>query len=219
MPKKKENILVICAHSDDQVLGVGGTIAKYAQERKNVYTIVFSYGEKSHPWLKKKVTADMRVKESEEAQKILGSKKTIFYGVEEGKFEDEIRNKKIDEKLIAFIKKTKPKKIFLHSKDDPHPDHNAVNKSVKEILNRMRYKGDIYVFDIWNPNIKKAENPKMYVNITDTFKLKIKAIKCFKSQWMAVILLLWSVYFRALKNGLKSDCRYAELFFKVRQEK
>lgn len=219
MPKKKENIIVICAHSDDQVLGAGGTIAKYVKEGKKVYVIIFSYGEKSHPWLKKHITAEMRKRESKQAEKILGVKKTIFYGLNEGKFEDEIKSKKIDETLAAFIIKRKPKKIFLHSSDDPHPDHGAVNKTVNEILNKIRYNGEIYVFDIWNPNINKRENPRMYVDVTKTFNLKIKAIMCFKSQWMAVFLLLWSVYFRALKNGLKNRCRYAELFFKVKHEK
>jgi len=56
----------------------------------------------------------------------------------------------------------------------------------------------------------------MYVDITDTFKLKLKALRCFKSQWMTMISLLWSVYFRAIINGLDARCKYAERFYKIR---
>ena len=39
MPKK-ETIIVFSAHSDDFVIGAGGTIAKYTQEGKKVIAIV-----------------------------------------------------------------------------------------------------------------------------------------------------------------------------------
>ena len=49
---EEEGVLVVCAHSDDQILGCGGTIAKYAKQGIPVYAIIFSYGEKSLPHLK-----------------------------------------------------------------------------------------------------------------------------------------------------------------------
>lgn len=39
-----ERILVIVAHSDDQMLGPGGTLVKYAKEGKEIHTVIFSYG-------------------------------------------------------------------------------------------------------------------------------------------------------------------------------
>src|SRR5512137_2295312 len=47
--KDTNSVLIICAHSDDQVFGPGGTVAKYAKEGKRVHTIIFSYGEKGMP--------------------------------------------------------------------------------------------------------------------------------------------------------------------------
>ncbi|MFA4887817.1 MAG: PIG-L family deacetylase, partial [Candidatus Nanoarchaeia archaeon] len=40
----KETILVFAAHPDDEIIGVGGTIAKYAQEGKDVIVTIFSDG-------------------------------------------------------------------------------------------------------------------------------------------------------------------------------
>jgi LmbE family N-acetylglucosaminyl deacetylase len=209
--------MVLCAHSDDQILGPGGTLAKYANEGKDIVIIVFSFGEKTHPWLKKKHTIEMRVKESQEAAKVIGAKETMFFGLEEGKFAKQIEERDISEKTATLIKKYKPSKIFVHSMDDPHPDHRNVNKFVLGLCDEINYKGDVYVFDIWNPvNFKKGGHLKLVVDTTKTFKTKIKALKCFKSQWLARALLLWSVYFKALKNGFQNNCRYAEVFYKVR---
>jgi len=212
---KQETIFVIAAHSDDQVLGAGGSIAKWILEGKKVIVIIMSYGESTHPWLKKKVAARMRVSESIEAGKILGIEKTIFLGLDEGKFKEQFPKKQ--KELIEIIKKEKPIKIITHATDDPHPDHRAISKLVVEMCEKIKYKGDIYAFNIWTfVNVAKSELPKLFIDISDTFKLKNKALKCFKSQWMAMVSLLWSVYFRAIKNGRHINVKYAEVFFKIK---
>ena len=48
-------MLVVCAHPDDNILGAGGTIAKYSSEGKKVITVIASYGESGNPWLKENV--------------------------------------------------------------------------------------------------------------------------------------------------------------------
>jgi len=213
----KETVLVLCAHSDDQIFGLGGTLAKYVQEGKRVIIVVFSYGERSHPWLKRKVTVKMRVKESHEAAKIIGVKNTMFLGISEGSFSKEINDKDIHNRINRMIKKYKPAKIFTHAGDDPMPDHAALNKFVLELCDEIEYRGDVYSFDVWTPvKLKERNIPKLYIDITKTLGIKTKALKCFESQWMSLVLLLWSVYWRAVRNGLKNHTRYAEVFYKIR---
>lgn len=213
--KKKQNkksILVICAHSDDQIIGPGGTLAKYAEEGKDIYTVIFSYGESSHLWYKKKIAAKTRVKEAQEADKIIGGKGIIFLGIPEAKFME--KKNKIIKTLKKIIKEKKPIKIFTHSINDPHINHREVYNIVKEACNRC----SIYSFDVWNlVNIFKRNEPKMYVDISKTFDKKIKALKCFPSQKIQMqIPLTWSVYLRAFLNGLNAKCRFAERFDKVK---
>ena len=64
------DILVLCAHNDDQVIGAGGALLKYAKEGKTFKTIVFSYGE-FHPYLKTRVISKIREKEGIKSDKIL----------------------------------------------------------------------------------------------------------------------------------------------------
>lgn len=216
MPNK-ETILIICAHSDDHVFGAGGTIKKYSSEGKHILTLVLSYGEKSHPWLKEKVTQQMRKTEALQAGKILGCQ-TRFFDLSEGHFLKEYQEKKLEKKLIKILKKYKPTKILAHSNEDPHPDHRATYQITQALLKKTRFKPDLYLFSVWNPfSFAKRYFPKMYVNISPYFKYKIRALKCYKSQrYNAIYPLIPTVFIRAIKNGLHIQGKYAERFYKVK---
>ncbi len=214
---EKQTIMVVCAHSDDQILGPGGTMAKYAAQGDEVINLIFSPGELSHPWLKRRITIELRKNEAIEADKVIGGKEVLFIGINESKFVKEASSEWVHDKLGQIIKNYKPSKIFTHSIDDLHPAHRAVYRTTLNVLDKISYKGDAYSFDIWNPlNLRGRNLPKMYVDISDTFQKKLSALTCFKSQWVAMFSLLWSVHLRALLTGLEVNCKYAERFYKVR---
>jgi LmbE family N-acetylglucosaminyl deacetylase len=214
---KKENILIICAHNDDPVFGMGGTIAKYAKEGKTVKTVIFSFGEQSHPHLKPEVITKMRVKESLKSDKIIGGKGITYLGLKEGRFPEEIEKKGVKNIIRKIIEKEKPGKIFTHSINDAHHDHRAVYHFVKQLTDEINYKGDIYLFGVWSPvRIKNRNLPKMVVDVTKTFSKKIEAIKAHESQQMTIFSLLWNVYMKAITNGYSHNCKYAEVFYKLK---
>src|SRR3989344_7461159 len=193
-------ILVFAAHPDDDVLGTGGTIAKYAKEGKKCVAVICSSGESllgTHI-IKKTVAVETRLNEAIRAGEILGFKETLFLGLKDTKLNVDMANIDVKEKIALIIKKYKPEKIFVHSEDDPHPDHNAVAKTVVEVCKKIKYEGSIYCFDIWNPvDVKKRNLPKMYVDISDTFKLKVRALKAHKSQFFQTLPVLPSMYIKA----------------------
>jgi len=212
----KETILVLCAHNDDQVLGAGGTLAKYASEGKRVRTIIFAFGEKSHPYLKPELVIETRMKEALASDKIFGGSGIAYLGLEEGNFTEGIKKKGIKEKIKFLIKQEKPSKIFTHSSDDPHPDHNATYALVMDILKKTKLDCEVYSFDVWNPiNIRQQGRPKLVVDITKTFETKMKAINAHKSQKLALFSLVWSVYVKAILNGWNNNCKYAEVFYRL----
>ncbi len=211
------SVIVFCAHSDDQILGVGGSLAQYANQGYDIHTVIFSFGELSHPWLKEKVAAEIRVRESEEADKMIGGKGVIFYGLAEGKFKQGIEERDIVGKVKKFIADRKPERIFTHAVDDPLPDHRDVYKTVVRAITEMNYEGNVFSFDIWNPiNIRQRTNPQLYVDISDTYDTKMLALNKFKSQWVAIGILRWLTYFRDVFNGLSSGTRFAERFYRIK---
>ena len=203
-----ETILVLSAHSDDFVLGAGGTIANYTNEKKNVIAFVFSYGELSHPWLKEDVVIKMRTEETYEAAKILKNK-VILNNLKEGHF---LENKEIQLSLLKLIQKEKPTKIFTHSAEDPHPDHKAVNKITLEVLKQLNYKPEVYIYSVWNSVSFKTQQPSLYVDITKNFTKKLKSLKKFKSQKIHIAYPVFLLIYRAIKAGIKLRKRFGEQF-------
>jgi LmbE family N-acetylglucosaminyl deacetylase len=212
-----EKILVFCAHPDDQVFGPGGTLIKYAKEGKDIMIIIFSKGEGSHPWLKEEVIIEMRQKETERVDKIIGTNTTLYLGLRDNSFLKDAKEQNTIERLKHIIEEFQPNKIFTHTSVDPHPDHKTTNKLVLKAFDETNTNTDVYTFDVWNPlNTKGTNHPKLVIDISKTFKRKVHALKTFKSQKVALFSLLWSVYFRAIYNGLKNHYKYAEVFYKIR---
>lgn len=214
----QETVLFLCAHNDDQLLGAGGTIAKWSKEGKRIVTIIFSFGENSHPLQQDVVTRKTRVKESKKAAKILGEEGHYYIGLKETRFQEGIDEKNIHEKIKNMIEKIKPGKIFTHSMDDPHPDHRAVYRFTLELIEDINYKGEVYSFNIWNYflNFRRRDLPRLVVDITSTFKKKVEAFKAHKSQGMTIFSHMWHVYFQAIVHGLENHVKYAEVFYKIK---
>ena len=225
--KSKGNVLVLCAHSDDQALGAGGTLAKLAAEGYDVYTFIFSYGETSHPHMKLSHVATVRVKESKDADSILNGKGVCFLALKDTKIGKDFKEKKMSNKLKRIFLDYKPKKIFTHALDDFHPDHRAVFDIVTSTYDSLHRKNnftcEIYSFEVWNIwNLKKRSEPALVVDISKYFKQKIKAIHAFKSQisvftWAYMNNFLYiAIYIKSAFQGLQYKTKFAEVFYKVR---
>ena len=211
---KTENILIFCAHSDDQILGVGGASIVYSRQGKNIITIIFSYGELSH--LKEEIIKKKRIRESENASRMIGSKEVIFLGLPDSKLSSKIEEMDIKNKVKELIKKYKPIKIFTHTPSDPLPDHKSVNEVVISAIKELKIKTPLFGFDIWNLyNIKEKDKPLFFVDVSETFWTKIKALRLFKSQLHIIIYFLPIIFLRAKLAGRQNNCRYAERFYKL----
>lgn len=214
-------VLVIVAHSDDQVLGPGGTIAKYASEGEKVYTFIASFGESSHPHFKKEIISKIRVDEAKKADKLLGGSGVFFIGARDGKLKED--RDIIKKEVRRAILKYKPKKIITHAEDDALPDHVLVNKVILEVYDELKNKKllssniGIYSFGVWRFfKLTNRLSPKLFVDISDFFQKKLEVLEVFKSQKSSMILLKWSVYLKAIIAGLKHKSQFAEEFHKLR---
>lgn len=216
------NIFVFVAHSDDHIIGAGGTIAKYAKEGYESNTLIASFGESSHPHLKPEVIRKIRVKEAKKADKTVGGTKVSFLGLRETKFlEDAYKdNERLVKNLARRLQKLKPEKIFTHHPKDDHPDHKAIYKILLDALRRSRIKTEIYTFMVWK-FIAPRNHPRLFVDISDEFYKKIESLHEFRSQFNPLShaqfnnLLYLTIYTKAIMTGFKKHVRYAEAFYRM----
>jgi len=206
-------ILCIVAHPDDEIVGMGGTILKYLAEGHQVMTVICSYGEKSHPHIKEKTITKTRVGETKKLDEML-NRESVFLGLEEGKIKEEAETFEVAKKLAKLIKEYKPDKIYTHTQGDPHRDHKSVNSIVEEVVRKINYKGELLTFEVWN--VTNENLPAVYVDITDYFSKKMELMKVYESQKLSLYALFAPINVRARMHGRKSNCKYAEKFYKIR---
>ena len=207
--------LVISAHSDDEIIGVGGTIAKLSREEE-VNVLIFKYGADtpgvltSWPFMNKNKLRKERILEAKKADEYLGVKKTIFLGLE-GDMEKNW-NATHEANLIRIIKEMKPDKIFVHSSFDVHRDHLFVNKKINELIKSLDLKPDVYYYEInlWKRNIGE---PKLVVDITKFFRKKIKALNYFKTQILSIAILKPLIIWKSIEAGKMIGVKYGEVFY------
>ena len=84
----------------------------------------------------------------------------------------------------------------------------------QKILEKLKFKGDIYAYEVWN--VVEDNHAKVYIDITETFGMKKRVLKEFKSQMHFIYPLLPLVHLRARLYGKRYNCRYAEKFYKIK---
>jgi LmbE family N-acetylglucosaminyl deacetylase len=171
-------IMVIAAHPDDEVLGMGGTIKKLSNTNQ-INLCVVSEGASAQYEDRKMI--QVRKESCKKSSKILGIKKIDFLDFPDMRL-DTISHLEINQALEKIITKIKPEIIFTTPKNDLNKDHQIVFEStlvatrpfssnVKEIL----------TYEL--PGFKKtAFNPNRYVGISNEISHKIKAFKMYKSE-------------------------------------
>ncbi len=180
------NVLVIAPHPDDEILGVGGTIAKRTINGDNVYVCVVTKG--GAPLFREDIVEQTR-NECREADSLLGVKETFFLDFPAVRLE-EIPRYKLNDGLIQIIQRTEPDEVYIPHRGDMQLDHKMVVDAAMVAL-RPKYPHvvkRIYSYETlsetgWDiPNIVNCFIPTVYEDISATLSRKLEAMNCFKSQ-------------------------------------
>lgn len=175
-------ILVFAPHNDDEVLGVGGTIAKYASEGHDVYVCEVTSGKDQER------LANIQ-SEAHAAHQLLGVKETIFLGLPVVGLTD-MPYKELNQSFNDVVKRIKPDIAYIPHKGDMHIDHTMVAESAMVALRPVsnpQLKA-IYAYETLSEtewNIPTPDNlfiPTVWSDISETFDKKLEAMKCYKSQ-------------------------------------
>lgn len=215
-------VCAIVAHPDDETF-CAGTLAKLIKRGHEVTNVIVGCGEKGNPDLSPEDTIKERVGEATEAAKVIGAKLQVLFA-RDGEVYD---NQEWRQKLMETLKVERPDVIITHNPEDYNPDHNIVSRLALTAsifatlphsspspalanLARILFMESVGGFGF---------SPEVYVDITETFEMKIRAIQAYQSQlrymkkWPAIStdLVEMSMITSRLR-GMQSGVVYAEAF-------
>ncbi|MCL2334915.1 MAG: PIG-L family deacetylase [Endomicrobia bacterium] len=191
-----KKVLVIAPHQDDEAIGCAGTVINHVKNGGEA-EILFCTNDTYE-----------RMKESEKASSIIGSKRNHFLQFPIRTLDG---NKKFEENLSLIFQKTKPETVFLPFWFDNHPDHRAVSKALISLKKKIPMNFMVYAYSVWTPL-----NPNCIFDISGVWEEKKKAIECYKTQLASrdyvKIAQSLNQYWAEIKNP---QMQYAETFFKA----
>ena len=193
MVTEQAQVMVVTPHPDDAEFGAAGTVARWVQEGKSFVYVVCSSGEKgtSDRTIKPEELAVIREQEQLAAAKVLGVKEVVFLRHPDQGFEDTPEFRK---DIVRQIRKYRPETIFTA---DPyrrylwHRDHRITGQATLDAVfpyarDHLAYP-DLLEEGLEPHKVKEVylwgtENPDYLSDITDTFSIKVAALRCHKSQ-------------------------------------
>jgi LmbE family N-acetylglucosaminyl deacetylase len=210
------NILVIAAHPDDEVLGMGATIKKLSTEGHNIHLCVVTEGATAQYTNAKMI--QIRKKSCIEAGKILGIKDFYFLNFPDMKL-DTVPHLELNKNLEKIIKKFKPTVVYTTPYNDLNKDHTCVFEST--LVSTRPFSSTVKMILSYElPGIvKKQFNPNIFCNVSKEMKFKIKAFQKYKSEIQkfphprSVKAMETQAEFRGIQSGLKQ----AESFKLIRK--
>jgi LmbE family N-acetylglucosaminyl deacetylase len=203
-----KNVLVLAPHTDDGELGAGGFIAKLIEEGAEVTYVAFSTAEESVPVNFPKDILKIEVKS---ATKVLGIKEenVIIFNFAVRKLN--FMRQEILEELIKIKKKNDFDLILIPSKNDIHQDHSTI---AIEAIRAFKTKSILSYELIWN---NLTFNTQAFVELEEKhIKIKIDALKEYKSQGFRDYLSENFISSLAKSRGVQFGVNYAETFEVVR---
>lgn len=188
------NVLVFAPHPDDEILGCGGTMARYIAEGHVVYVCIVTSGfpplyEKDYKTAKENGWPHVQYPDIMKAHKLLGIKETFFLQFPTVQLET-VPRYELNGKINELIQKIAPNIVFIPHFGDMQKDHALVSEAVMVAV-RPKYKNTVqYVYSYetlseteWNiPHASNAFIPNTYVDICNYLDKKTEAISCFRTQ-------------------------------------
>ena len=183
----KLDILVLAAHPDDAELGCGGTILKHIAKGCKVGIVDLTRGE-----LGTRGTADIREKEAEAAENILGLTVRENLSIPDGFFEN---TREYQLKVIVAIRKYQPDIIITNAYHDRHPDHGRANQLVEAaaflsgLIKIETLDADGNPQQAWRPKQvlhfiqDNYIKPDVVIDVTDYWDKKMASIFAYGSQF------------------------------------
>lgn len=218
-------VLVVAAHPDDETLGAGGTIARYAERGDEVWVCILTEGVSArHDHVNQQKECAVK------ACDVLGVKRIIFCDFPDQQL-DALPLLEIIRPVQGYVEELRPDVVFTHYKEDVNQDHRVAfhatmvatrpfgDNSVKRVLCFEAPSSTEWAAPLGG-NVFAAN---VFVDISETLPLKLDAMRMYSMTHMTEVppyphpRSYEALETYAKRNGITVGLRAAEAFMLVRE--
>jgi bacillithiol biosynthesis deacetylase BshB1 len=177
------DVLAVFSHPDDAELTMAGTLIKLKSLGHRVGVADLTRGE-----MGTRGTPEIRAKEALDAARVMGLDVRTNIELRDGHL---VLNDESRQTVVRTLRKYRPRVVFTSHWDDPHPDHAATARIIREaarLATMRKYDCEAQQEAIKMPAIAHAVYsrlvlPSFVVDISDFVDQKMEAIRAYASQF------------------------------------
>lgn len=212
-----KKILVVAAHPDDEILGVGGTICKHiaCDDEVNICIVTHAY---EPLWTKDYI--NQKIKEQRKVDSFLGINSRFNLDLPTVQL-NTIPHGEFNSKINDVFKIVNPDIVYTHFEHDMNYDHNLVfnacmvatrpPKQIElycmETVSETEWNNKPFVPNVWNVLSKECIEKKI-----DAFCIYESEVKEYPNPRSREGLII-----KAKQRGMEICKKYAEVFIQVRR--
>ena len=180
------NVLVVAAHPDDELLGVGGTVASHTAKGDRVRVAVMCEGVSSR--YSPERDSEIR-KQANEAARILGVTDLVLGDLPDQRLET-LPLTDVTRRVAQLMTDLQPELIYTHFAGDINRDHRVLTEAV--LVAARPYAAPsvkkILMFETpssteWgSPALTASFQPNVYVDVSEFLERKIAAFSCYSAE-------------------------------------
>ncbi len=186
---RKQTVLVVAAHPDDEILGCGGTIAKLSSDY-DVYSLVLGEGVTARDTQRDAAGRRQELvalqQQMKTANRLLGVKELFFHEFPDNRF-DSVDLIDITKTIESLIEKLHPTIVYTHFGNDLNIDHQMTNAAVLTATRPLpgQVVREVYAFEISSStefNFPLSFTPDTFSDISAHIETKISALDQYESE-------------------------------------
>lgn len=209
----KKKVCIISVHPDDETLGCGGTILRHINQGDSVHCVFITGGNSEQSSLIKKVSG------------LYGFESVIQLNLPELELQD-ISLNEIIPKISHIFSQLQPEILYIPNRSDIHSDHRVIYNAVLACTKSFRYPfiRQILMCEVISETDfslalpESAFIPNYFVDITDTFQMKLEILKLYQSELLPYPMTRSLSTMESLNRyrGSLINCEYAEAFMSLK---
>jgi len=180
------DIAVVVAHPDDEVLGFGGMVARSADAGIAVHILVLATGLAARGAVSSGAVTALR-EQASRATEVLGAASIEFADFPDNRM-DTVPLLDVVQRIEAFLAEHPAGAVYSHFSGDLNVDHRVVSGAVATACRplpnqavRRLYAGEVLSSTEWSTDAERFR-PSVYLGIAKTLERKLEALACYTDE-------------------------------------